>query len=141
MDALEITLRKIPHDYREMVALGLEYRGTCQHCGDPICRVEWPANKTSCCQKPHTLNPEPEVQEAYQVWADEVDTYVADYQHRSGTGDWENHEIFQLRSDDPLRYEAKSLADYNAILRKRGYDPDTHRPDLTSPKWGLVKEQ
>ena len=59
----------------------------------------------------------------------------------AGSGDWENHEIFQLRGDDPLRYEARSLADYNAILRKRGYDPDTHRPDLSNPKWGLAKEQ
>jgi len=135
-------LGNLPHDWRQMAALGLEYRGECPHCGDLVCRVEWPVNKTSCCDKPYGLTPELDVQEVFKDWAEEaqvgyeraVEAYERSIQ--AGVGDWGTFEMFQLHPNDPLRKEVNSMAEYRAACKARYIDPDTHKPTKDNPKHG-----
>lgn len=125
-------------DRDELEAAGLCATHQCDRCWPSKVTVHWP--ETECFMCGETLIQSKPAQAAeYEEWLEAVDEKFVDkingWGLRGGTGDWENHEIFQLRGDDPLRYEARSLNDYNNILRKRGYDPDTHRPDLSDPRW------
>lgn len=122
----------------DLEAAGLCATHQCERVWPSKVTVHWP--ETECCMCGETLIQDtPEKAAEYEEWLEAVDEKFVDkingWGLKGGTGDWETHEIFQLRGDDPLRNAARSLSDYNAILRQRGYDPDTHRPDLSDPRW------
>jgi len=142
VEAVKAILGKLPHDWRQLATLGLEYRGTCPHCNNAVCRAEWPTNKTSCCDKSANLSPTEVVQEAYTEWAEETE---CGYQRAltafersvtAGAGDWGNFEMFQLAPNDPLRNEVNSMSEYRAACKARYIDPDTHKPTKDNPKHG-----
>ena len=57
--------------------------------------------------------------------------------NKTGTGDWESFEMFQLHPNDPLRKEVNSMSDYKQACQSRHLDPDTHRPTASNPKFGF----
>lgn len=131
-------------DQEALEDAGLRATHQCDACWPSKVAVHWP--ETECFMCGETLiHGTPEGAEDYVAWCEAVDQRFVDkvngWRMKSGTGDWETHEIFQLRGDDPLRNAARSLSDYNSILKQRGYDPDTHRPDLSDPRWNLTERE
>lgn len=140
--AVKAALDNLPHDWRQLRTLGLEFRGRCPECDDPVCRSSYPEWKASCCGKTVSLNPTEDVSAAYDAWAADVqvgyERALSAFERSvtAGAGDWGSFEMFQLAPNDPLRNEVNSMAEYRAACKARFIDPDTHKPTDDNPKHG-----